>query len=203
LLRRVTDFDITYVPPKRSALGRVKRPGAARIRVNSSTNAVRVWLFATDLDTEEDYRALMQSTEAMPLLAGVVAKESVFHQPPVSGRHYWLFQHSCYFETEGLEPEAVRALLIMRQRRQERQVDRAKSYAALASSPSPGKRQAIPTDVKILVWERDSGQCVRCGATTELQFDHVIPVALGGGNSPDNLQVLCGRCNRLKRDTID
>src|SRR5262249_38150822 len=37
-----------------------------------------------------------------------------------------------------------------------------------------------------------------CGATNELQFDHVIPVALGGGSSADNLQLLCGPCNRRK-----
>lgn len=28
--------------------------------------------------------------------------------------------------------------------------------------------------------------------------DHVVPLALGGGNGPDNLQILCPRCNMRK-----
>ena len=39
---------------------------------------------------------------------------------------------------------------------------------------------------------------MQCGDAFELQFDHVIPVALGGANTVDNLQVLCGPCNRAK-----
>ncbi|RSM87100.1 hypothetical protein DMH25_42665 [Streptomyces sp. WAC 01325] len=31
-----------------------------------------------------------------------------------------------------------------------------------------------------------------------MQFDHVIPVAMGGSSGADNLQVLCGPCNRSK-----
>ncbi|MGX1886511.1 HNH endonuclease [Streptomyces sp. NPDC055287] len=41
-----------------------------------------------------------------------------------------------------------------------------------------------------------AAQCVVCGSTSELQFDHVIPVAMGGGSGPQNLQLLCGSCNR-------
>ena len=60
------------------------------------------------------------------------------------------------------------------------------------------RRDVIPDDVKHLVWMRDGGRCVHCGAQAELQFDHVIPVAMGGGSSPENLQILCGPCNRRK-----
>ena len=45
-------------------------------------------------------------------------------------------------------------------------------------------------------------QCVACGAEEDLQFDHVIPVARGGGNAAENLQILCGTCNRQKSDKI-
>jgi len=31
-----------------------------------------------------------------------------------------------------------------------------------------------------------------------LQCDHLIPVALGGATTVDDLQLLCGECNRLK-----
>jgi 5-methylcytosine-specific restriction endonuclease McrA len=46
--------------------------------------------------------------------------------------------------------------------------------------------------------------CLACGATEQLQVDHVVPVGLGGSHDISNLQTLCGRCNRRKRlDTTD
>jgi hypothetical protein len=65
-------------------------------------------------------------------------------------------------------------------------------------------RRIIPTSVKIEVWKRDSGKCVKCGATDDLHFDHVIPYSKGGSsNTPDNIQLLCGRHNIKKRDKIE
>ncbi len=52
------------------------------------------------------------------------------------------------------------------------------------------------------MWERDGGRCVACGTDFELQFDHVIPFAAGGGDTVENLQVLCGPCNRAKGATV-
>ena len=50
--------------------------------------------------------------------------------------------------------------------------------------------------------------CQLCGATREqerLEVDHIVPRSKGGTNDPDNLQVLCIRCNRGKsnRDSMD
>ncbi len=59
----------------------------------------------------------------------------------------------------------------------------------------------IPDEVRAFVRERDAGQCTRCGAEDDLQFDHMIPVAKGGG-AIDNIQILCGDCNRQKSDSI-
>lgn len=63
-------------------------------------------------------------------------------------------------------------------------------------------RISIPDEVKLLVFARDEGKCVRCGATERLQFDHIIPVAKGGGNSEKNIQLLCDHCNLEKSDRI-
>lgn len=60
------------------------------------------------------------------------------------------------------------------------------------------RRDVIPDDVKQLVWLRDGGRCRHCGAQAELQFDHVIPVTMGGSSNPENPQILCGSCNRRK-----
>jgi 5-methylcytosine-specific restriction endonuclease McrA len=60
------------------------------------------------------------------------------------------------------------------------------------------RRDVIPDDVKQLVWLRDGGRCRQCGVQAELQFDHIIPVAMGGSSNPENLQILCGPCNRRK-----
>ena len=65
-----------------------------------------------------------------------------------------------------------------------------------------GRRERLPDEVRAAVWHRDEGRCVRCGAEQELQFDHVIPFSRGGGNTVENIQVLCGPCNRAKGDSI-
>ena len=60
------------------------------------------------------------------------------------------------------------------------------------------RRQPIPAELRRAVWERDGGACTGCGAQFDLQYDHVIPVALGGATTAANLQVLCAPCNRRK-----
>jgi HNH endonuclease len=63
---------------------------------------------------------------------------------------------------------------------------------------SPARREPLPRDVRLAVWRRDRGRCRECGDGFDLQYDHVIPLALGGASSVDNLQLLCGDCNRAK-----
>lgn len=74
--------------------------------------------------------------------------------------------------------------------------------AALDYQKSGVRREPIPDDVKLLVWSRDGGRCGRCGSDTKLHFDHIIPVAKGGGNGENNIQLLCETCNLKKSDRI-
>lgn len=76
------------------------------------------------------------------------------------------------------------------------------SHSTSSSYPAGGTgtmvRQPIPQDVRIAVAARDGGRCRQCGAGYDLQFDHIIPVSRGGSSSADNVQILCGTCNRTK-----
>lgn len=59
-------------------------------------------------------------------------------------------------------------------------------------------RQPISDDIKIFVWQRDNGCCVMCGSQENLEFDHIIPVSMGGSNTARNIQLLCEKHNRSK-----
>jgi hypothetical protein len=78
----------------------------------------------------------------------------------------------------------------------------ANAEATLEYRRTGPKREPIADDVKLVVWARDGGACVRCGSTEKLHFDHVIPVIKGGGSSPENIQILCEQCNLKKSDKI-
>lgn len=69
---------------------------------------------------------------------------------------------------------------------------------SLKAAPFGERSRAIPQDVKIEVAARDGGRCRQCGSNKELHFDHVIPWSKGGANTADNIQLLCGTCNRRK-----
>ncbi len=61
----------------------------------------------------------------------------------------------------------------------------------------------IPTTVKIEVWNRDGGKCVKCGSTEHLHFDHDLPFSKGGtGLTADNIRILCMKHNLEKSDKI-
>ena len=46
---------------------------------------------------------------------------------------------------------------------------------------------------------QQSGRCFYCGNPLyKYQVDHVIPIVLGGSNSPDNLVLACPHCNKSK-----
>lgn len=66
----------------------------------------------------------------------------------------------------------------------------------------PGRRP-LPLRLRRRVLERDGHRCRRCAATRRLEIGHVVPVARGGSDSAENLQVLCMPCNRRKSDRLE
>jgi HNH endonuclease len=63
-------------------------------------------------------------------------------------------------------------------------------------------REPVPESVRLFVWQRDKGQCVKCGSRERLEFDHIIPITAGGSSTERNVQLLCESCNRSKGATI-
>lgn len=72
----------------------------------------------------------------------------------------------------------------------------------IVASDDRESRRRIPRDVRQRVWQKYGGRCAECDADTYLEFDHIIPVAKGGGNSDTNVQLLCRKCNLAKSDRI-
>ncbi len=118
------------------------------------------------------------------------------------GRALWWVGEAFYWDSDRLDAEHVALEVWDRARSREHRYDRLRTIRAREEEATTVRRERIPEDVRVLVWARDEGRCVRCGAEEDLQFDHVIPVARGGGNAQGNIQILCGNCNRLKSDRI-
>jgi 5-methylcytosine-specific restriction endonuclease McrA len=111
-------------------------------------------------------------------------------------RVWWWHRDRYWWEDDELTAADVQALVAERERRKERQLERA--HSTLQAEASARSRPSIPREVRLAVWRREGGRCAACGATELLQFDHVIPLALGGSSSAANLELLCDDCNRAK-----
>lgn len=55
------------------------------------------------------------------------------------------------------------------------------------------------------VYNKNKGRCAICGkfvSYDRFTIDHIIPLAKGGTNAMDNLQVACSVCNHIKQDIL-
>jgi site-specific DNA-methyltransferase (adenine-specific) len=100
-----------------------------------------------------------------------------------------------------LEKQAVRIL-----------VDRLKNdsglFADFINTAVIPQRTDITTEqpsasVKERLYKEQNGLCNACGTKFDLwnlEIDHIIPKAKGGGDYYENYQLLCGSCNKIKGD---
>jgi 5-methylcytosine-specific restriction endonuclease McrA len=124
--------------------------------------------------------------------------------------HIW-FYRDLVIRVESNEPESLReksaeALAIkhfvLRRERQYERVRREVDALENIEKLEGATRERIPDSVRLFVWQRDRGQCVKCGSQQRLEFDHIIPVVQGGSSTERNVQLLCETCNRSKGSTI-
>jgi bifunctional DNA-binding transcriptional regulator/antitoxin component of YhaV-PrlF toxin-antitoxin module len=61
-----------------------------------------------------------------------------------------------------------------------------------------------PTKAEAAAIRKGEAEIARgnCGSQQRLEFDHMIPVAIGGASTARNVQLLCEGCNRTKGATL-
>jgi len=57
-------------------------------------------------------------------------------------------------------------------------------------------------DEWIALCKKYGNRCLCCGKKNKLTLDHVVPLSLGGKDTIDNIQPLCGSCNSKKHTKI-
>ena len=69
------------------------------------------------------------------------------------------------------------------------------------------KRCTIPPKIRLAMLFKANHRCQSCQAKIhpgqKWEIDHIIPLALGGPESLDNMQILCKICQRFKADFLD
>ncbi|PCI31580.1 MAG: hypothetical protein COB53_13030 [Elusimicrobia bacterium] len=105
---------------------------------------------------------------------------------------------------EDLFAEAIEALV---QKAEKRSLGRPRAprWNRIGVERPQGARY-VPQKVRAEVWKRDGGRCVyegrdglRCTETTRLEFDHLVPWALGGtSHDSRNIRLMCRVHNQAR-----
>ncbi|OGX27942.1 MAG: hypothetical protein A2787_00485 [Omnitrophica WOR_2 bacterium RIFCSPHIGHO2_01_FULL_48_9] len=117
---------------------------------------------------------------------------------------YCLYKDNMYkFDRAGYSEEEMLLQIMDLEDEERRKFERLKKkFSQTEEIEREGLRESIPEETRIAVWRRDEGKCVKCGGREKLEYDHIIPVSKGGGNTVRNIELLCERCNRAKANKI-
>ncbi|MFH1725141.1 MAG: HNH endonuclease signature motif containing protein [Elusimicrobiota bacterium] len=127
------------------------------------------------------------------------AREVLRHKFP-AGRYEEIFTEALEALLDKKDPEHR----LQRNKGHGRRANREQRGRVDGSRTLPRTRR-IPQAVRDEVWRRDGGRCAftgpdgsRCPERGGLEFDHMIPWALGGrSDTPRNIRLLCRTHNRL------
>ena len=143
-----------------------------------------------------------QAKSPISLKAYEEAREQQKFSPVPVGQdgrtRWWWFSDRFYRDEDDLEPQDVMALAYEMITARERKIENARARMLQGANGNATQRGHLSRDAKLRIWERDNGRCRNCGSDRLLQFDHVVPLALGGSNQEGNFQLLCDACNQAK-----
>lgn len=159
-------------------------------------------------DRDAYYRALHADADYRVACNRFMQLQAQDPQPVMES--LWAFRGGIYVvrQPEGeqaIGPEVAVLLVkryVLRRDRDHRKIHREVETLENLEKIESSSREAIPEAVRLFVWQRDKGRCVKCGSQQHLEFDHIIPVSRGGSNTERNIQLLCELCNRSKGATI-
>lgn len=197
ILRRATAVEIHRMHPTSWGQGEAQRIWGPR-----HGKAYSIDLAGDDLYTINDV-----DQRTSKYLYATASQFEASHETPtllgwelVTRVHMWLAAEAIYVTTDSqLTPADVRALVNEQINRRKLALQKAHALQAISERLDvPRRRTPLPQEVKVAVWQRDMGRCVNCESQQELEFDHIIPLAMGGSNTVRNIQLLCAACNRRK-----
>jgi hypothetical protein len=116
-------------------------------------------------------------------------------------RDYLYLLEGAEYESEDVKKLYIKHFVFKKEKqfsRIKKEVERFERFDKI----NPVYREQIPEDVRMYVWRRDNGRCVKCNSDKNLEFDHIIPISKGGSNTERNIQLLCSDCNKKKSNAI-
>ncbi|MCY4490339.1 MAG: HNH endonuclease, partial [Thaumarchaeota archaeon] len=99
---------------------------------------------------------------------------------------------------DGITPKQRTRLIELCENKTNEYVDKYENRLGIKNN-----RSSVSGNIRYDIIAKFKGVCAACGINSQkrpMDVDHIIPVNMDGNNDISNLQLLCHRCNREKRD---